>query len=364
MVFYFTIAFLLFSSSFLEIISNNKKISQTIFYIFIIFFYFISFIRWDTGTDWDSYYTMYNWIEVPWENFSEMGMEKGFTFINHLGKYLFNSYTGVLFLFSTIIYLSISKSYIILSQYPLTSLFISFCILSFAHILYVRQNIAVSIIGLSTFYIIKKNFPLFFLSVYIASLFHTTALVYLICYFIYYKDFSLKYNCILILGTLIIGTIVSKFLLSTLGSIGLGIISTKINNYLELGANDNSTTMSTTAIIIKGFINRFFILFLLFYCKYKLKYNSAFFNGLLNIYILGTVLYFTTLPLSVSLARIAVYMDCMQVFLIPYILYKQQTLINRSLLFILLAVYYFLRLYSSYISFESEYTPFTTIFET
>lgn len=362
MFFYITILFLLLVGSTFEIASNNKKFSLITFSFFILTFYFLSFIRWETGTDWDTYYKMYTWIKEPWENIFHTGMEPGFAFINNLGKFLFNNYTGVLFLFSTIIYIYLARSYLALSQYPLTSLFIAFCVLSFAHILYVRQNVALVLLCWSVFYIKNRQFKLFLFCVFIASLFHRTAWIFLLAYPIFYKKYSFKFYLITIIASLTIGTIIGKMILGYIGSLGLGIISEKITGYIELGAEDNSTTLSTTSILIKGFINRGVILTLIFYCKYKLKYNSTFFNGLVNIYILGTILYFITLPLSISLARIAVYMDSIQAILIPYIIYNQRHLHNRILFFTIIALYYSARFYTSFISFEYEYVPFKTIF--
>lgn len=362
MIFYIIIFISLFLTSFLEVISNNKKYSIIIFSLFLFIFFILSFIRWKTGTDWESYYEMYTWIDKPWNNFNN-GMESGYNFVNHLGKFLFNSYTGVLFLFSTIIYTYTGRTYITLSKYPITSLFLSFCILSFAHIMYVRQNVAVAITGWSVYYIITQKKWNFIACVLIASLFHRTSLIFLLAYPVFHKNYSAKYYCLSIIGALAIGTLVGKLFLNIIGGLGLGIISSKINGYLELGSEDNSMAISTTTVLVKGFINRSFVLFLIFYCKYKLKHNSLFFNGLTNLYILGTILYFITLPLSISLARIAVYMDSLQVILIPYIIYHQRTLYNRILFFIFISSYFYLRFYSYIISFKTAYIPFITIFQ-
>lgn len=363
MVFYNIIFLLFLLTSILEIVSNNKKYSIIIFLLFVFICYILSFIRWETGTDWTTYYNIYTWIDEPWTNFNN-GMELGYNFISHLGKAVFNSYTGVLFLFSSIIYITLARTYLLLSKYPITSLFLSFCVLSFAHIMYVRQNIAVVICGLSVYYIIKQKKWNFIIAILVASLFHRTAFIFLLAYPTFHRVFSIKFHILLIIIALTIGTVLGKLFLNFIGSFGLGVISSKIDGYLELGSDDNSMAISTTTVLIKGFINKSIILSLIFYCKCKLKYNTTFFNGLTNLYILGTILYLITLPLSISLARIAVYMDSLQVIFIPYILYQQRTLYNRVLLFALISCYFYMRFYASFISFQSEYVPFTTIFST
>lgn len=362
MLFYLSIFIFLFFASLLEVVSNNKKYSIITSSFTIIIFFILSFIRWDTGTDWDSYYNIYTWIRKPWDNLFNLGMEPGYEFVMHLGKFLFGNYTGVLFILSNIIYFFLFKTYTTFSKYPVTSILLSFCIISFAHILYVRQNVAVVILGWSIYYVIEKNILKFALCVLFASLFHRTAFVFFIVYFIYYKEFSFSFIVLVILGSLTFGTLLNKMLLSLIGGGDLGIISNKINMYMEAGTDENTTTLSTTTILIKGFINRSVLIILFFYCKYKLNYNNTFFNGFLNIYILGTVLYFITLPINITLARIAVYMDILQVILIPYIIYQQKNIYNRLILFSVISLYFYIRFYSTFISYEYEYVPFKTIF--
>ena len=94
-----------------------------------------------------------------------------------------------------------------------------------------------------------------------------------------------------------------------------GVIEAKINTYLELGTNDNSMSYSTSFILLKGFANRCVLLILfLFEFKESVRKNDRLLNGLLNVYVFGTILYCSLLPLSISLARVAVYMDIVQIF--------------------------------------------------
>lgn len=363
MFFYIAIFLLFLFSSLLEIISNNRKFSLNIFFILILSLYILSFIRWETGTDWTSYYEMYTWIKIPWKEMIGSGMEFGFVFVNHLGKCLFDSYTGVLFLFSTIIYFCLSRSYVELIKYPITALFLTFCISTFAHMLYVRQNIATAILCLSIIYVRDRKFLQFLVLVFLASLFHRTAWIFLLAYPLYDKHFSFKFYTTSLVLSIVLGVTAGGTLISLLGNIPIEAVSRRITGYLELGEADNSTTFSTTTMIIKGFANRGIILVLLFFCRYKLNYKDNFFIGLINIYIYGTIVYFFTLPLSISLARAAVYMDTVQVLLIPYIIYKQKKLYNRLLLLGIISIYFGLRFYTSLQTYWDAYVPFETFLE-
>lgn len=362
MFFYVIVFIALVGAAFLEIVSNHKFYSKTVFYCFVFYFYLLSFLRWETGTDWEVYYEMYTWIKVPWNQVATMNMELGFTLANHLGKSLFNSYTGVLFILSTILYFFLAKSYLLLSKYPVTSLLFSFCVYAFAHILYVRQNIAIVILCLSLYYIKKQSFMMFFLLVLSASLFHRTSWIFLVCYPLFYKEYTLKNYVLILFIPFFLGTTVSEVLLPFIGNIGLGVISDKLSMYLALGTDDNTMNVSTTLILVKGFVNRIILLSIFFYCRFKLGFKNRSFVGLVNIYVLGTVLYVMFLPISITLGRIAVYMDVVQIFIIPYILQNQKGLYNRILLFNLFLLYYFSRFYVTFIAYEEYYVPFRTVF--
>lgn len=348
--------------AFIEIASNNREYSKNVFYCFVFVFYLLSFLRWETGTDWEVYYEMYTWIKVPWSQVKTMNMEIGFTLANHLGKFLFDSYTGVLFILSTILYFFLSKSYLLLSKYPIISLFFSFCVCSFAHILYVRQNIAVVILCLSLYYVKEQVFKKFFLLVLLASLFHRTAWIFLVCYPLFYKEYTLKAYAFILFIPLLLGTMISEVLLPFIGNAGWGIISDKLSLYLSLGTDDNTMNVSTTMILVKGFVNRFVLLSIFFYYRFNLGFKDRVFIGFINIYVLGTVLYVMFLPISITLGRIAVYMDVVQIFIIPYMLQNQKGLYNRILLLGLFSLYYFLRFYVALISYKEYYVPFNFFF--
>ena len=209
----------------------------------------------------------------------------------------------------------------------------------------------------------KQRWWLFVLMVCLAAQFHRTAWVFLLVYPLFNRYYKLKTIAVLLILSIIGSVLLSKFLFTIIGNLGLGIISQKIEMYLELGADDNTMAFSTTTILIKGLLNRGILLALFFSLLNNVRQYNPTVNGLLNVYVLGTILYCATLPISISLARIAVYMDIVQIFLIPYILETQSKIGNRIILFGFISLYYLFRLYTSFTAYETAYTPFRTIFE-
>lgn len=158
MILYFFIFFLLLSGALLEIISNNKKFSQSTFTFFIFCFFILSFIRWETGTDWTPYYDVFKSIEIPWETLTDYlhGFEPGFMILYNIAKSISDSYTIMLLTEAIILYFCIYYFIKAHSFYPILSLLIYYS-MSFAGIFFVRQNIAMAILLCSLKYIYEKK---------------------------------------------------------------------------------------------------------------------------------------------------------------------------------------------------------------
>ena len=96
MLFYFALNILFALFSIIELLSRKCGITKLLFGTSVFILFSLSFIRWETGTDWEHYLKMYFWIRVPWEDF-DSGMEYGFLFVENLGKSIFDDYTGIVF---------------------------------------------------------------------------------------------------------------------------------------------------------------------------------------------------------------------------------------------------------------------------
>src|SRR6187402_2071600 len=120
MGFYFIIFGFLFVLSFIEVFSLKKTYSVILFILSSFFLYLLSFLRWETGTDWPTYLDFFN-NSFDW--FRDTEFEWGFSRINEFFKIIFNNYTLLLFFLGTVLFIFQNKAIIRFSPYPVTSLF-------------------------------------------------------------------------------------------------------------------------------------------------------------------------------------------------------------------------------------------------
>lgn len=356
------LTFFLFLSvlGFIEINRKSRKVSYAFFFFFIVLFYILSFVRWETGTDWDNYYAMFSWIKQPFYSY-DSNIEWGYWFVSNLAYSLSESYSVALFLYATIILYFSIRAFLANTNFLLFSFLIWYCI-ALANLFFVRQSIAYAILLFSIKIISDKKKTVFLLCVFTAFLFHRSALLFLIAYPIYNLRLKLStcFSYMFVFG--IAGVLFGKLLLITLGDLGGIAFSTRIENYLELGVDDNSMAYSHNLIVLKGFLNRFFLIIIFsYFFKYRRKTDEKV-NGLFNLYLFGCVIYFLTLPISVSLARLAVYFDLVQIFLTPMLFEPLNNKRFKFSMYLLLTLYFGMRLMSNVGTYYDSYVPFKTIY--
>ena len=177
---------------------------------------FISGIRYDVGTDFNNYISMFEYLYN--RNFSlKVNVEKGWILINHLCNLIFYNNIQGLFILSSLLF-GIISMYAIMELSKLNEnknigiiVFIYNCFLYPVSLNIIRQSIATSIIFLSIIYAVKKKPIYFLICVSIAILFHYSAFLFLVLYFcampIYRPS---KKMIILILGILVSLLIIQK----------------------------------------------------------------------------------------------------------------------------------------------------------
>lgn len=362
MILYFFIFFIILILSILEILSNNKKFSRFSFGSVIFIFFILSFIRWETGTDWEGYYNYFKTIKIPWSYIFDdsSGFELGYVILNHLAISISDSYTIMLFIEGAILYSFLYVSIPKLSYYPVFSILI-FYSMSLGGVFFVRQNIAMTILIYSVIQIINKRKASFIVLVLLATMIHRTSIIFLLAYPIFYKQYSFKKILLYTIVSIVIGIIFSRLLLSLIGNLGLGMISAKINAYLDMGSEENYTTFSTTGILIRGLINRLFLIAIYMYMLNKKRTDDFILNGLINLNLFGIILYSTLTPIAFSLGRVSAFFDILQIFILPY-LFKGCSLRTKESLFILISIYLLFRLYTAIAAFPEEYIPYKTFF--
>lgn len=359
MTFYYSIFAIICILSLIEILGLKKKQALSAFFYLSTFLFILSLIRWETGTDWDAYVDFY-------EHLPEIGEESNFEplyhLVNYIGKHLFDSYTGVLFICASILFLFQSLSIYRLSIFPITTLFILYGS-SFGNVFFIRQTIATVILFFSIVFIQEKKITKFLLCVFIATLFHYSSLIFLPAWWIFNWNSSKKKLIILFIISLSTSVIIASFLQS-LGNLLGGIIQYKLLFYLDNTGEDSlqGTSFSLATMLIKGLSNKAVILFpaILLFDKLRCRYQP--YKGYLNLYWFGAIIYFLTAPISLVLVRFSFAYDILSILLIPMIIgYFKQNI--RIILFIILIAYLAMRLYVAINSYYDLYIPYKTIFD-
>ncbi|AZA63739.1 EpsG family protein [Chryseobacterium carnipullorum] len=175
-----------------------------------------------------------------------------------------------------------------------------------------RQIIAMIICWLAIQFVIERKFFKFFLMVLLASFFHTSAILFIVVYFLYRVKISNKRTVVLLfisigMGVLKIGSLIGMQISSFLPFGG-----EKLTGYLEEeGAGAN----------VLNFIEMVPILFVILMNRYRIENKIKYFNLFFNLYVIFMMITFAFYDFA-FIARLKGY------FIIGYIV------ILSSLLFI------------------------------
>lgn len=240
------------------------------------------------------------------------------------------------------------------------------------NIFVVRSTIATLICLYSTKFIECKDFKKFIITVFIAIGFHYSAAVFLPAYFIYRIHAKIRTKLLIIVaGAVALGTKISD-VVRVIGNITGGTLGRKLNGYLSSDDFMNGTGMengSGLILLLKALLNIGILLILAIYLwrynKENLKYE-----GYMNLYFVGCVLYVATLTVGYAFARLSIYYNIFQVPMIMYLYntniqsnssYREKRLIknNRYIYWIVMTIYLFLRFYIN----NSSQPPYVTFWQ-
>ena len=294
-------------------------------------------------------------------NHLDSRFELGYALLNIIVRH-FTRYYWVFRMILAIIVMMIWMKVISSDRYPMTMLFILWSI-TFCNIFIVRSTIAVAICTYSIKYIKNKNFRKFCICLFFAISFHTMSIIWLLAYFIYYKDNLKKLLYYIIAISAVFSSFIPKITIWVSSFMG-SYINNRITHYISYGLQTTATYYSYGFTVIKAVAN-IGLLIAVFecVCHYKKKSNTMDDEShLLNLYLVGSIIYILTLFSSVILSRAALLYNAAQFFLLPRVF--DVSVINKSRViklaaFVVLSVYLFLRMYYSVQS--RDYIPFNVI---
>jgi hypothetical protein len=331
-------------------------------FVFVILWMFAS-LRWKTGTDWESYFDSFSYFSEDYA----INFEPGFVVFLSAIRDFTSNYTIFLVILS---FLCISLKFIFFLKFNketfFTLVFLFLCYY-FADIFAVRQNLAISLTLFSTIFIINKKPILFLLFVGLATSIHTSSILYFFAYYIYWSKISDKsfYYIIFLsvfLGLIGFGDIILNLLLKALGL--EGFVGEKISNYLSGDSEGLNTNSNLLVLYMMGVIKRLLLIPLFLYVKNKQEGRFVYFQGYLNLYMVGNVIYFLFAKDLAIFARASVPFLLFEIFLISYVLlyYKAH---KKKMVFVFVVMMFFswARFSALINSYYDFYVPYNSIFD-
>lgn len=341
MAFYVTIFIVLLFFSFVEVFTKKNLFVKILYWSTCLFLFMLSFLRWETGTDWVNYYNYFQ--RVLYHPYEYDEFEVGFRVLNYAVRSFTNEYTVLLFFSGLMLFFFQSKAIKELSPFPLLSLTCLFASQA-ANILFVRQWMAIAILFYSIVYIKRRKFLPFLLLVLLAITIHRSAGIFIFAYWIFKAKISVKWMMIWLVSTVVFSLFIQNLLNSLLGNLGNLVIEDKLNTYLSESYNSGlNKELDYFSILIRGVANKLFIFLLSIFVLLR-NANQDNIRGFINIYWLGTMLYFVMLPISLALVRFSYPFDIVQIILIAHISnsFGKE---SRIIVFFIFSVYLFLRLF-------------------
>lgn len=356
MSFYYIILSIAGFFSLLEIKRLKRKNAFALYALLCIYLYVLSFIRWETGTDWGTYYTYFT-------NSSNLGsnsdFEPLFAFINIFANNVSGDYTFCLLIQASILFYFQVKGIHKMSIYPLTSLFMLIGI-QFANVNFVRQWIAVMILFCSVNYIQQRKFLYYLILVIIASCIHRTSLIFLLAWWIYHLRLSKKTMVILMCASVIFSSVISMAFESIGGMFG-EVVQYKLSVYMDDFDQTEGTGFSSIMTIVKGVLNKCLIFFVILFFIDKIEEKYPYSRGYFNLYWFGIILYFSLIGVNIVFVRFSYAFDIMLVVLFPYIFSVVRKNSNKVFIWGVLFMYLMMRMYVYLNTYYNEYVPFKTI---
>lgn len=334
----------------------GRKTKYIFLLLSIILIMYMSTFKWQVGTDWDSYFSMFQsaktlgileYISVNFRSWEILYLFLTWFLSNiviYYFTYLFIFHSSLISLYLSIVFKNFK--YPILTFSFLSSIYIGFI---FA---VPRQSIALAIIFYSYKYLIgsSKKFIIFVL---IASLFHSSSLIFLLAPFIY--GLSFKKIIVFTLSLFLIlwnKELIIYILLNT--EIIPFIIKNKILFYLS-----NPLHSGFYSIALK-ILTRLFVLILAFISLTYKKSSEN--NGMFNLYFFSIVIYLLSSNINFVFERFAYYYEISQVMIVLsfYDLFSRK---GKYFILTLLLIYFYLRFYYSLNGgYHNLFIPFKTIF--
>lgn len=340
-----------------EIVKKYKVLMLTLCFFFLVFH---DGLRWETGSDWLSYYNFYSNFDIMADRNSLF--EPGYMLFMGILHSLSEDYTLYLvvhaLVFYSLFFYAITKT----SHSPFVSLLLFYMIIV-PYMGMNRQFLALALFSVGLVFLLEGERKLFILSIIIAFFFHKTVILAVPALFLN-REFPMK----VILGTLSIAIILS--LSGIVDILGTGVAlamsgdgsdtSTRLDLYTNL---DNETSIISTLFTLA---KKTIWLVLLLVFKSKVDKDPKY-NLLFNMYFFSVVIYiiFNNTVLQIIVARGLLYYNLAEIFVVPYVLTIFKPNYGKLGLMLLLTVYCTINIFKGFSNYgegTDYFVPYKGIF--
>jgi hypothetical protein len=311
-------------------------------------------LRWETGTDWNPYFDHFISID-SWDSTSPLynGFEFGYNLYVYLFKLVSSDYSFFLLFHAVTFYIILYKGLINYTVNPAMSLLLFYSLfigITGAN----RQLLALALCVYSVKYIFNRDVFKFLLMISLATLLHTSSLLFLIMYLL---NRDIRINVILTFFILIflfrIYDIPNNFFSFLGDAFGLG---PKADFYLAMQKEAGDT------VSVIGIFKRMIVFFTFLVLRKRIVEKFKEFNLFFNGYFVGVLIYVAFAGTSgVMISRGSVYFNFMEVLLWPslFFILKPNVKFILGLFLIVLSVVYFFQSISPY---SDLFLPYKGVF--
>ncbi|WP_321480236.1 EpsG family protein [uncultured Bacteroides sp.] len=323
---------LLLLFTFLNHFSKNRKLISLCFFIAFIWLLFHDGFRWETGTDWLSYYPHFMHC-LDNATMPELAYQK----LCELIRSISSNYSIFLIIHASIIYLLFFDSISRYSCNKFLSLFLFYCMM-LPYLGMNRQYISLAIIVFSFKFIIdRKRFYAIVLFI-IALLFHYSVIICIPILFLNIKLNNRFYIYAFIFAMIINQMKVFNSIPSSMFLFLGDDIAKKAYEYMSL--TDYAGNISILFYLL-GISKR--LIFVAIIMKYRkvLESKTPYFNLFLNLYFIGVVFYilFYNSIFQILVSRGLLYYNIVEIFLFPLLVSCFAGKYNKILYITLIVMY-------------------------
>lgn len=339
-----------------EFIERYKLLFAFVCFSFLVF---QDGFRWETGTDWDPYYSYFEGLTIEYGIY-DSSFDLGYVLFNYIIRIFTDDYSMFLIIFALLFYSVFFIFIFRLSNYPFVTLLI-FYMLTVCYMGMNRQFMAMMFYVLSILALVNNRKVIFLLAIIVGAFFHKTALIGIFLLLLQRRIPNKVLFCCLIFALVIAITgIINKIPLSVFVLLGdESLTKMEVYTYEE----HNLSLFSSVFSLIRKVI---WIIPLIVLEK-KISEKPAYYYLFFNVYFLGTIFYilFNGTIFQIIVSRALIYYNIMEMFLVPYVLSLLKPNYGKLIIMFFVVIYVCINInkgFNSYGEGTDYFVPYKGIF--